>query len=82
MRTDKHNQVQACNKCVTCVFLAGNILAFFEEDARCFLFPEPKLVPSFSGVDQEVLMTRAPHFPVGPNKLLCRIIFSVFSFWL
>ncbi|XP_070786387.1 spermatogenesis associated 6-like protein [Enoplosus armatus] len=42
---------------------AGDTLARFEEDARCFLFPEPKLVPSFSGVGQEVLMTRAPHFP-------------------
>uniref|UniRef100_A0A3B3TNW5 Spermatogenesis-associated protein 6 N-terminal domain-containing protein n=1 Tax=Poecilia latipinna TaxID=48699 RepID=A0A3B3TNW5_9TELE len=41
---------------------AGDILAFFEEDARSFLFPEPKLVPSFSGVDREVLMTRAAHF--------------------
>ncbi|KAK1889733.1 Spermatogenesis associated 6-like protein [Dissostichus eleginoides] len=38
-------------------------LACFEEDARHFLFPEPKLVPSSSGVDREVLMTRAPHFP-------------------
>ncbi|TNN32321.1 Spermatogenesis-associated protein 6 [Liparis tanakae] len=42
-------------------------LACFEEDARRFLFPEPKLVPSSSGVDREVLMTRAPHFPVGPT---------------
>ncbi|XP_036968969.1 spermatogenesis associated 6-like protein isoform X4 [Acanthopagrus latus] len=41
----------------------GDSLACFEEDARRFLFPEPKLVPSFSGVDREVLMTRAPHFP-------------------
>ncbi|KAM6960363.1 spermatogenesis associated 6-like protein [Tautogolabrus adspersus] len=41
----------------------GDILACFEEDARRFLFPEPKLLPSFSGVDREVLMTRAPHFP-------------------
>ncbi|XP_028254130.1 spermatogenesis associated 6-like protein, partial [Parambassis ranga] len=41
----------------------GDTLAFFEEDARSFLFPEPKLVPSFSGVEREVLMTRAPHFP-------------------
>ncbi|XP_029310725.1 spermatogenesis associated 6-like protein isoform X3 [Cottoperca gobio] len=37
-------------------------LACFEEDARRFLFPEPKLVPCSSGVDREVLMTRAPHF--------------------
>ncbi|XP_020499280.1 spermatogenesis associated 6-like protein [Labrus bergylta] len=42
---------------------AGDILACFEEDARRFLFPEPKLLPSFSGVDREVLMTRASHFP-------------------
>ncbi|KAM3857591.1 spermatogenesis associated 6-like protein [Diretmus argenteus] len=41
----------------------GEALACFEEDARHFLFPEPKLVPSFSGVGREVLMTRAPHFP-------------------
>ncbi|XP_028985343.1 spermatogenesis associated 6-like protein isoform X2 [Betta splendens] len=41
----------------------GHTMACFEEDARSFLFPEPKLVPSFSGVDREVLMTRASHFP-------------------
>ncbi|GAA6214797.1 spermatogenesis-associated protein 6-like isoform X2 [Lates japonicus] len=41
----------------------GDTLASFEEDARRFLFPEPRLVPSFSGVDREVLMTRAPYFP-------------------
>ncbi|XP_052315416.1 spermatogenesis associated 6-like protein isoform X4 [Oncorhynchus keta] len=41
----------------------GEALACFEEDARRFLFPEPKLVPSFSGVDREVLMTRSISFP-------------------
>ncbi|KAG7265995.1 hypothetical protein CRUP_029606 [Coryphaenoides rupestris] len=41
----------------------GETLAWFEEDSRHFLFPEPKLVPSYSGVGREVLMTRAPHFP-------------------
>ncbi|XP_068443626.1 spermatogenesis associated 6-like protein isoform X2 [Clinocottus analis] len=41
----------------------ANLMACFEEDARSFLFPEPKLVPCSSGVDREVLMTRAPHFP-------------------
>ncbi|XP_046905053.1 spermatogenesis associated 6-like protein [Hypomesus transpacificus] len=41
----------------------GETLACFEEDARRFLFPEPKLVPSFSGVDREVLMTRSFTFP-------------------
>lgn len=48
-----------------CPFTAGEILASFEEDARSFLFPEPKLVPSFSGVEREVLMTRHPTFPVS-----------------
>ncbi|KAM9335368.1 spermatogenesis associated 6-like protein [Symphorus nematophorus] len=47
----------------------GDTLACFEEDARRFLFPEPKLVPSFSGVDREVLMIRAPHFPGIAPKL-------------
>ncbi|KAF7660979.1 hypothetical protein LDENG_00271640 [Lucifuga dentata] len=42
---------------------AGQTLACFQEDARHFLFPEPRLLPSFSGVEREVLMTRAPYFP-------------------
>ncbi|XP_037614800.1 spermatogenesis associated 6-like protein [Sebastes umbrosus] len=47
-------------------------LACFEEDARSFLFPEPKLVPSSSGVDREVLMTRAPYFPgIAPRLEFC-----------
>ncbi|XP_072542941.1 spermatogenesis associated 6-like protein [Salminus brasiliensis] len=41
----------------------GEVLASYEENARSFLFPEPKLVPSFSGGDREVLMTRDPTFP-------------------
>ncbi|KAB5579387.1 hypothetical protein PHYPO_G00194470 [Pangasianodon hypophthalmus] len=41
----------------------GEVLAVYENDARSFLFPEPKLVPSFSGRDHEVLMTRDPTFP-------------------
>ncbi|KAG7461899.1 hypothetical protein MATL_G00196070 [Megalops atlanticus] len=41
----------------------GETLAYFEEDARTFLFPEPKLVPSSPGVDRRVLMTRALTFP-------------------
>ncbi|XP_013876549.1 spermatogenesis associated 6-like protein isoform X1 [Austrofundulus limnaeus] len=42
---------------------AGEILACFEEDARSFLFSEPKIVPPLSGVDREVLMMKASHFP-------------------
>ncbi|KAK3546480.1 hypothetical protein QTP70_026333, partial [Hemibagrus guttatus] len=41
----------------------GEVLATYEVDARSFLFPEPKLVPSFSGEDREVLMKRDPTFP-------------------
>lgn len=43
----------------------GKVLAVYEDDARRFLFPEPKLVPSFSGGDCEVLLTRDPTFPVS-----------------
>ncbi|XP_024143409.1 spermatogenesis associated 6-like protein isoform X3 [Oryzias melastigma] len=42
---------------------AGHLLASFEENTRNFLFPEPKLVRPFSGVDREALMMRAPYFP-------------------
>ncbi|XP_023821542.1 spermatogenesis associated 6-like protein isoform X3 [Oryzias latipes] len=42
---------------------AGHLLASFEENTRNFLFPEPKLVPPFSGLDREALMVRAPYFP-------------------
>ncbi|XP_028825690.1 spermatogenesis associated 6-like protein isoform X2 [Denticeps clupeoides] len=41
----------------------GECLAFYEKDVRSFLFPEPKLVPSSSGLGREVLMTRGPAFP-------------------
>lgn len=43
----------------------GEVLAVYEDNARSFLFPEPKLMPSFSGGDCEVLMTRDPTFPVS-----------------
>ncbi|RVE60134.1 hypothetical protein OJAV_G00177870 [Oryzias javanicus] len=42
---------------------AGHLLASFEENTRSFLFPEPKLVRPFSGVDREALMMREPYFP-------------------
>lgn len=47
------------------MFAAGEVLAVYKDDARSFLFPEPKLVPTFSGGDCEVLMTRDPTFPVS-----------------
>ncbi|KAM8880964.1 spermatogenesis associated 6-like protein isoform 1-T1 [Synchiropus picturatus] len=52
--------------------LVGETLAFFEESARLFFFPEPKLVPCLSGVDREVLMTRAPSFRgIAPRLEFC-----------
>uniref|UniRef100_A0AAV2KPI8 Spermatogenesis-associated protein 6 N-terminal domain-containing protein n=1 Tax=Knipowitschia caucasica TaxID=637954 RepID=A0AAV2KPI8_KNICA len=41
----------------------GRTLAYYTNDARRFLFPEPKLVPPSSGTEQEVFMTRSQHFP-------------------
>uniref|UniRef100_A0A7M4E8V0 Spermatosis associated 6 like n=1 Tax=Crocodylus porosus TaxID=8502 RepID=A0A7M4E8V0_CROPO len=41
----------------------GDDLAFYEESTRDFLFPEPKLMPAYPGVDREVLMKTAPGFP-------------------
>ncbi|XP_058886497.1 spermatogenesis-associated protein 6 isoform X1 [Acipenser ruthenus] len=47
----------------------GETLASYEEDARSFLFPEPKLAPTYPGVDREVLMSRTRNFPGIAPKL-------------
>ncbi|XP_041128152.1 spermatogenesis-associated protein 6-like isoform X1 [Polyodon spathula] len=47
----------------------GETLASYEEEARSFLFPEPKLSPTYPGVDREVLMRRTPNFPGIAPKL-------------
>ncbi|KGL78987.1 Spermatogenesis associated 6-like, partial [Tinamus guttatus] len=41
---------------------AGDGLAFYEENTRDFLFPEPKLTPAYPGVDRELLMKTFSHF--------------------
>ncbi|XP_055012791.1 spermatogenesis associated 6-like protein [Boleophthalmus pectinirostris] len=41
----------------------GMTLAYYANDARRFLFPEPKLVPPFSGTEQAVLMIQSENFP-------------------
>nr|XP_025953267.1 spermatogenesis associated 6-like protein isoform X1 [Dromaius novaehollandiae] len=41
----------------------GDDLAFYEENTRNFLFPEPKLTPAYPGVDRELLMKTSSHFP-------------------
>ncbi|XP_036186920.1 spermatogenesis associated 6-like protein isoform X4 [Myotis myotis] len=38
-------------------------LAYYEENTREFLFPEPKLTPSIPGIGREVLMKTAAGFP-------------------
>ncbi|NXG38575.1 SPA6L protein, partial [Dromaius novaehollandiae] len=40
----------------------GDDLAFYEENTRNFLFPEPKLTPAYPGVDRELLMKTSSHF--------------------
>ncbi|XP_072848249.2 spermatogenesis associated 6-like protein isoform X1 [Pogona vitticeps] len=44
-------------------------LAFYEENTRDFLFPEPKLTPTYPGVDRELLMNTYPSFPGIAPKL-------------
>ncbi|KAM8792587.1 spermatogenesis associated 6-like protein [Eudromia elegans] len=42
---------------------SGDGLAFYKENTRDFLFPEPKLTPAYPGVDRELLMKTSSHFP-------------------
>ncbi|XP_060125225.1 spermatogenesis associated 6-like protein isoform X1 [Zootoca vivipara] len=44
-------------------------LAFYEENTRGFLFPVPKLTPTYPGVDRELLMKTRPFFPGIAPKL-------------
>ncbi|XP_053227113.1 spermatogenesis associated 6-like protein isoform X5 [Podarcis raffonei] len=44
-------------------------LAFYEENTRGFLFPEPKLTPAYPGVDRGLLMKTRPSFPVDSSKM-------------
>ncbi|XP_010215459.1 PREDICTED: spermatogenesis associated 6-like protein [Tinamus guttatus] len=48
---------------VTEILETGDGLAFYEENTRDFLFPEPKLTPAYPGVDRELLMKTFSHFP-------------------
>lgn len=42
---------------------AGEKLGVFVDNAREFLFPTPKVTPSYPGVDRELLFERSPTFP-------------------
>ncbi|XP_055962859.1 spermatogenesis associated 6-like protein isoform X2 [Sorex fumeus] len=47
-------------------------LAYYEENTRDFLFPEPKLTSSSSGLQREVLMRTAIGFPgIAPKLEFC-----------
>lgn len=48
---------------------AGELLACYQENAREFLFPTPRVSPAYPGVDREVLLNRAEHFPGIAPKL-------------
>ncbi|XP_074053562.1 spermatogenesis associated 6-like protein isoform X2 [Macrotis lagotis] len=41
----------------------GTLLAYYEENTRDFLFPEPRLTPLYPGADREVLMKTPQGFP-------------------
>lgn len=48
---------------------AGEKLGVFVDNAREFLFPTPKVTPSYPGVDRELLFERSPSFPGISPKL-------------
>lgn len=43
--------------------LGGELLGTYEDNARDFLFPTPKVSPTYPGVDREVLLQRSASFP-------------------
>ncbi|XP_042308268.1 spermatogenesis associated 6-like protein isoform X2 [Sceloporus undulatus] len=73
--TDPVAVVELLEKNVTKIRLSELIpseneeLAFYKENTRDFLFPEPKLTPPYPGVDRELLMNKHPCFPGIAPKL-------------
>ncbi|KAJ6669541.1 hypothetical protein lerEdw1_000089 [Lerista edwardsae] len=73
--TDPVTVVELLKKNVTKFQLSEEIpteeedIAFYEENTRDFLFPEPKLTPTYAGVDRELLMNTYPSFPGIAPKL-------------
>ncbi|KAH0628307.1 hypothetical protein JD844_009259 [Phrynosoma platyrhinos] len=73
--TDPVAVVELLEKNVTKIRLSELIpsekeeLAFYKENTRDFLFPEPKLTPPYPGVDRELLMNTHPSFPGIAPKL-------------
>ena len=47
------------------LFVVWQELAYYEENTRDFLFPEPRLTPSHPGMCREVLMKTVEGFPVS-----------------
>lgn len=50
-------------------FLAGELLATYDDNARDFLFPTPRVSPTYPGVDREVLLQRSSTFAGIAPKL-------------
>lgn len=60
-----HHFSELCSSDFSSSFLVWEELAYYEENTREFLFPEPKLTPSNPGIGREVLMKTAAGFPVS-----------------
>ncbi|XP_078488098.1 uncharacterized protein LOC100180766 isoform X1 [Ciona intestinalis] len=54
---------------VQLTYPGGELLATYEDSAREFLFPTPRISPTYPGVDREVLLQRSYSFPGIAPKL-------------
>nr|CAB3266521.1 spermatogenesis-associated protein 6 [Phallusia mammillata] len=54
---------------VQLTYPGGELLATYEDNAREFLFPTPRISPTYPGVDREVLLQRSSAFPGIAPKL-------------
>uniref|UniRef100_H2YX03 Spermatogenesis-associated protein 6 N-terminal domain-containing protein n=1 Tax=Ciona savignyi TaxID=51511 RepID=H2YX03_CIOSA len=54
---------------VQLTYPGGDLLATYEDSGREFLFPTPRISPTYPGVDREVLLQRSYSFPGIAPKL-------------
>lgn len=60
------------------LFAVWQELAYYEENTRDFLFPEPRLTPSHPGMCREVLMKTVEGFPVSDQCLAGLLLWKGF----
>ena len=60
------------------LFAVWQELAYYEENTRDFLFPEPRLTPSHPGMCREVLMKTVEGFPVSDQCLAGLLLWKRF----